>query len=169
MSRTRPATKSAVFFNCASPSCGRLGYKWISDVRRARKNGCLLFCSQACSGDAHRIEGTDEERRARKIAYDAEYRRKNRDHINAGKHIHYLANHDRMLEEQAERRARPGAREQQAAYHHEWIRRPKVKAAKQKYDRRYRAERNYGEFAGAFLALQDLQTEIDSQMTRTEI
>lgn len=54
-------------------------------------------------------------------------------------------------------------------YHVEYCRRPEYKVKKREYDLKYRAERQFGEFAEAFMVLSDIEREINDRATRYEI
>ena len=53
--------------------------------------------------------------------------------------------------------------------HAEYVRRPEYRKWKAQYDRQHRARKFYGPFAEAALTLFDLEAEISSRATRTEI
>lgn len=141
--------------------CGKRGFKRSADVTRSKKNGMRLFCDRTCAGLARRVERGDEEKRALKSAYDAERRVKLADRIKAEKHAYYLRTYD-PAKAAIERKAR-------MPLHVEYCRRPEYRAWKREYDRRYRAEQDYGEFSEAFLVLQDLENEIAAQASRYDI
>jgi hypothetical protein len=135
-------------------------------VNRALALGKPLYCNRACAGLARRVDRTPDEKRAVKAAYDARRRVALAQKIKDEKRAWYLANRDRMLAEFAVRRAAPGYYERHNAY----CRRPEYVAEKREYDRRLRANKQFGgEFADAFLLLQDIEREIETRATRYEI
>ena len=125
--------------------CGLEADKPAGAVNRALKAGLNLYCSRECSGLGRRKEDTrtPEQKKADKAAYDAEYRAKNREAIAAKKKAAYEANPPREREK--------AYRDANYARHLEYLRRPEYRAKKKVYDRRYRAEKFYGELADVFI------------------
>lgn len=135
-------------------------------VNRAAKIGAPIYCGRVCAGLARRLENppTDEQRRAAKAEYDA--KRRNgplREQILKQKMDHYYANHDRLKAEHAVYRAAHMQR------HVEYCRQPEYRAKKAVYDRRRRAELDFGDFSGAALLLADIDREIAERATKYEI
>ena len=153
------------------PQCGETADKQTGAVNRARRSGYAVYCGRVCAADARRGDKTPEERKAHKAEYDAGYRNRNRDRILAGKKAHYEQNRESHLAAMAAKRAEIRADpERHAAYkaYQATFRTKEWQAHKRAYDRKYRAEALYGEFADAYLALQDLEGEIASRMSRQE-
>lgn len=135
-------------------------------VNRAVKIGAPLYCGKVCAGLARRLKNppTDEQRRAAKAAYDAKRRNgPKRDQILAEKREHYYANHERISAQLAEYRAAHMDR------HVEYCRQPEYRAKKSVYDRRRRAEIDFGDFSEAALLLADVEREITERASRYEI
>ncbi len=130
-------------------------------VNRARNAGRSLYCSRECSALGRRKHKSTEQRRAEKATYDEDYRAKNAAMIKAKKAAYFARTYDPV--------AAATERQKTMARHVEYCRRPNYKAYKREYDRRYRAENEYGPFADAFIALMDLQSEIDSRSSDYEI
>lgn len=134
-----------------------------------RKNGQLRcprhFCSRSCFWVLRRIENADtrtpEQKKADKSAYDAIYREKNREAKKQYHHEWYKANRNPEKEREARKDKMPR--------HVEYCRQPQYKAWKQAYDRVHRAKKHYGGFYEAFLLILDIDAEVASRMTRTEI
>lgn len=145
--------------------CGVELHKTPSAINRAIAIGAKLFCNRTCSGLARRVEKTPEKKRAEKAAYDAQRRVALADKIKAEKRAWYLANRERLLADFAARRAQPGYYK----YHNAYCRRPEYVAEKREYDRHYRATKQFGDFAEAFLLLQDIEQEVEARATRYEI
>lgn len=141
--------------------CGAETLKYAGAANRAEKIGAPLYCNRTCSGMAKRKHKTAAQKVAEKALYDAEYRAKNRDMLKAKKHDYFKRTYD---PEQAaiERKAR-------MPKHVAYCRRPAYVEKKREYDRQLRAKKQYGEFAEAFLTLQDIETEISSRISRYEI
>lgn len=125
--------------------CGLETEKPAGAVNRALKAGLNLYCSRECSGLGRRKEDsrTPEQKKADKAAYDAEYRAKNRERLRAKKAAAYKASPPRDREK--------AYRDANYARHLEYLRRPEYRAKKKVYDRRYRAEKFYGELADVFI------------------
>lgn len=143
--------------------CNEQAMKEAGEINRARRSGLYLYCSRACAGLAHRNQSppTPEQKVAAKAEYDAEYRRKNRAMLQAKKRAYHLQTYD--PEKAAE------VRKQRMPLHVEYCRRPEYREKKAAYDRRNLAEKHYGPFAGAALALRDLEGEVADRMSRYEI
>lgn len=145
--------------------CGKECHKNASAIGRAERIGAPLYCSRACAGLARRrkVQLSTEELRERKRLYDMERRARKHDEICAQKREYYYANRDRILAEHTVYRAKHMSR------HVEYCRRPEYKAWKVEYDRRYRAQSDFGEFADAALLLGDIDREIGMRASDYEI
>lgn len=149
----------AIRFNCAQ--CGELAERPSSHVNRARSQGNNLYCSRACSGLGRRDGKTAEQRKEAKRLYDIEYRARDPKKRKLAKAEYYQRTKDRAKEAEIRRRRAP--------QHAEYCRRPEYRAWKKKYDRRYRAEKHYGDFADCLLLVMDIRDECLSRMTDYEI
>lgn len=148
------------------PQCRRIFETRTAHVNRAAKIGAPLYCGRVCAGLARRLKNppTDEERRAAKSAYDAKRRNgPQRAEILAKKMQHYYENHDRIKAEHAVYRAAHMDR------HVEYCRQPEYRAKKSDYDRKRRAEIQFGDFSEAALLLSDIEREISERATKYEI
>ena len=146
-------------FECAH--CGKLADKPAGHVNRARKRGLSLYCDRVCSGLGRRTGKTKAQKVEEKRLYDMEYRRKNRALLKAKKAEYFQRTYD-PTKAAEERKAR-------MPYHVEYCRRPEYREWKREYDRRYRAEKDYGEFADCFLLVMDIRAECLSQQSDYEI
>lgn len=148
-------------FKCAH--CGVAAERNASHVNRSRKIGAALYCGRTCMGLARRLKSppTDAERRAAKRAYDMVYRAKNTADIKAKKHAHFRATYDPA--------AAAIERKKKMPRHVAYCQRPEYVAWKKDYDLKYRANKDFGPFAEAFLTLREIETEVDSRATRQEI
>ena len=145
------------------PQCGTPAQKRAQDVNRAKRAGMRIFCSRVCSGLARRLVSppTPEQKKAAKAAYDREYRMRDVAARRAKKAAYFQRTYDPAK-----------ARKVRAARMHlhiEYCRQPAYRQWKREYDKRYLANKNYGPFADAFLALVEVENEVASQATRHEI
>jgi hypothetical protein len=104
---------------------------------------------------------TEAERKAAKAEYDRQYRRDNQEMLKAKKSDYFQRTYDPIAAAEVRAKRMPS--------HVEYCRRPEYRAWKQRYDKQYRANRLYGPFSEAYLTLMDLQDEIDTRASRTEI
>lgn len=145
----------------ACHQCGRSADLLAGHVNRARKAGNRLFCSRGCAGLARRKHKTKAQLVEEKRLYDAAYRARDPDKRKAAKAAYYQRT--RNPEKERDRR------KARMPLHVEYCRRPEYRAWKADYDRRYRAEREFGEFGEAFMLLQDVEREVSARMTKYEI
>ena len=143
------------------PVCLTFVEKHTGSVNRARRKGAPIYCSKKCSGVGRRKGKTKEQLAAEKREYDKEYRRKNAALLKHKKAAYHQRTYDPAKA--------AVARKKRSKAHAEYCRRPEYRAWKREYDKRRRAERDYGEFGDAFLVLRDLESEILSRMSRYEI
>jgi hypothetical protein len=141
--------------------CGKSVEKAPGAVNRAKAVGMRLFCNFTCSGAARRTFKPKAQKIAEKRAYDMEYRRKNLASIKAKKHAHFKRTYDPVAAAEVRRARMPK--------HVEYCRQPWYRRWKRRYDTRYRAEKTYGPFAEAFLALLKVDKEVNSRMTDYEV
>jgi hypothetical protein len=146
-------------FSCAH--CGITADKRSGEINRARAQGRKLFCSRICFGLDRRTGKTIEERKAEKAVYDKGYRLRDPEGLKARKHDYYKRTRDPVKEAQIRKERMP--------LHVEYCRRPEYVAWKKHYDRKYRAEKFYGELAECFLLVMDIRDECLSRMTDYEI
>lgn len=150
--------KSLVF----CPTCHFGVFIENGTIKRASQSGSPIYCGRECAGLARRKAPiAPAARKALKSAYDTKYRERNRERIKARKAARYQATCDR----EAER----AYRQQFMSRHVEYCRRPEYRAWKRDYDRAYRAKYDFGEFWESALLLSDIDAEIGSRITRTEI
>lgn len=148
------------------PQCRNPFEAKTAHVNRAAKIDAPLYCGKVCAGLARRLKNppTDEQRRAAKSAYDAKRRKgPQRAEILAKKRDHYYANHERISAKLAEYRAA------HMDQHVEYCRQPEYRAKKAVYDRRRRADLNFGDFSEAALLLADIEREIAERASKYEI
>jgi len=110
---------------------------------------------------ARRKNKSEALRREEKRLYDIEYRRKNRASLKAKKAAYFKRTYDPQ-KAAVERKKR-------SSKHVEYCRRTEYREWKRQYDRRYRAEKEYGEFADCFLLVMDIRNECLSQQSDYEI
>lgn len=131
---------------CKSESFTERG--WLN---RQKRRGQRSFCSRKCSGLARRINKTDAQKKEEKRLYDIEYRMKNREMLKQKKHEYFKRTYD-PVEAAKYRKARMHK-------HVEYCRRPEYKEYKRKYDRIYRAKKDYGEFWECHVLALDIRDE----------
>lgn len=148
---------------CVCPQCKGSFDVETGRFNRAQKIGAPLYCGKACAGLARRRVDppTEAERKAAKAEYDRQYRERNAEKRKQQKAEYFQRTYD-PAKAAKERKAR-------AHLHAEYCRRHEYKAWKSQYDRRYRADKEFGEFADVALLLQDIEAEIDERATRSEI
>ena len=141
--------------------CGFTHLFEVSRVNRALSIGAPLYCGKECAGLARRTNKTPEQKRAEKAAYDASRRERLANQIKAQKSAHHRRTYDPIKAAQK--------RQERMPRHVEYCRRPEYVAWKADYDAKRRARQNFGEFADAFLLLQDVEREIECRATRYEV
>lgn len=141
--------------------CGKEADKHTGTVNRSTAAGRPLYCSRECAGLAKRKFKTVEQRKAEKSAYDAKRRVELADKIKAEKRAYHLRTYD-PAKAAVKRKAR-------MPRHVEYCRRPEYRAWKREYDKQYRAEKEYGEFAECFLLAMEIRDECLSRMSDYEI
>lgn len=141
--------------------CGKWRLKEVGAVNRAARLGAPLYCGKECSGVARRSCKTVEQRREEKAAYDARRRIELRDGLKAKKAAYRKRTYDPVQAAAARRLKMPK--------HLEYCRRPEYRRWKRDYDRKYRAEKDYGELAECFLLVMDIRQECLSQLSDYEI
>lgn len=147
-------------FTCAY--CGKIADKSAGAVNRARNAGMNLYCNRVCSGlGRRRAPKSVEQRKAEKRDYDAARRVALAAEIKAEKAAYHKRTYDPAKQREYNQRRMP--------HHVEYCRRPEYREWKREYDRRYRANKEYGEFADCFLLVMDIRAECLSQMTDYEI
>ena len=149
---------------CVCQQCGAEVERSTGHVNRSNAIGAPLYCNKTCAGLARRTKKpTDAEAKAAKSEYDKAYRSANLEKIKADKLAWYQANHKEIL-------ARATAnRPKKMPLHIEYCRRPAYRAKKSEYDLKRRAVKQFGEFSEAFLALQEVEKEINQRTSRYEI
>jgi hypothetical protein len=103
---------------------------------------------------------TNAQRVSEKAAYDAEYRKENREMLKAKKREYYERTYDPATAAIYRKKRMP--------LHVEYCRRPEYKAKKREYDRQHRAD-EFGEFAEAYMLTLDLNREIKGRKTNEQI
>jgi hypothetical protein len=142
--------------------CGGSAMKLVGGVNRARRNGALLYCGRECFGLARRSGKPREQIVAEKSAYDrARLNGPLRKHILAAKAAYFRRTYDPVKAAEYRHARMP--------YHVEYCRQPEYRAKKSEYDKKHRAEKEFGDFAGAAMLLREIEGEIASRMTKYEI
>lgn len=133
--------------------CGTVFDKKTAEWRRARVK--RFFCTQKCSGLAHRKGLTMEQKKIAKAAYDAEYRARNASLLREKKRQYHAINYDPEKARQW--------REKNAAMikrvRHAILARPEYKAAKAAYDADLRSF-EYGDYHDCHKLLVQLERAV---------
>jgi hypothetical protein len=143
------------------PQCFCETDKPLGHINRSTKRGAPVYCSRECAGLGRQKHKTVEQKKAEKSSYDARRRIEHGERIKAQKRAHHKAAY--AAAKAAE------YRKQRMPYHVEYCRRPEYRQWKKEYDRQYRAEKEFGEFADCFLLIQDIRNECLARQTDYEI
>lgn len=147
-------------FRCAH--CGRTASQPTGAVNRARKAGLKLYCDRRCASLGRRTDDrTQEQKRADKAIYDAEYRAKNRTMLAAKKAAYHARTYD-----PAKQRIYNQSR---MAHHVEYCRRPEYREKKKAYDHVYNAKRDYGPLWEIQLLTLDIRAAVLERQTDYDI
>lgn len=147
--------------NIACAYCGKAHYLCEGHVNRALKKGLNLYCGRKCSGLSRRMNKTEQQKKEEKRLYDEQYRAKNIEMLKEKKREYHKHSYDPVIEAQRRKLKMPR--------HIEYCRHPEYREWKSGYDKQYRAKRYHGDFWESFLVLQDIEKEIATRVTRTEI
>jgi hypothetical protein len=140
--------------------CKKTSDKDAGDVNRAKKIGAPIYCDRKCAGLARRKGITDEEKKRIKAEYDKNYRKRASTKERKAEQFKkdYAANPDKYKEQRKRRYPK----------HLEYLRNPEYKAYKKEYDQKHRAEKLYGDFAEAAIALHKLRSIVDNRQAKKE-
>lgn len=145
-------------FTCSY--CGKPAERRTGEVNRGKRAGLPLYCDRRCAGLARRSGKTAAQLKEEKRLYDIDYREKNAERLKDQKREYFHRIYDPVAAAEHRKTRMPA--------HVEYCRRPEYKRWKKGYDRSYRANRTYGDFAEAAMTLMDLTTEIKQRSTRYE-
>lgn len=145
------------------PVCGAEALIENSAIGRARRIVAPLYCGRVCAGIARRDPSprTEAQRKADKAAYDREYRVRDVAAMKAAKAEYHRRTYNAALEAEKRRLKMPR--------HVEYCRQPEYKAWKKEYDKRYRAQQDYGEYWEASIVCNEIATEVLTRTSRYEI
>lgn len=127
---------------------------------RAVKKGLNVYCNKTCSGLGRRHNKTTEQKKLEKAEYDRQFREKNAEKIKKEKATWFQRTYN-PVQATIERKAK-------YPKHLEYIRTPEYRKWKKEYDKKYRTQKEYGEFGEAFLILQELENELDTRSMKYE-
>ena len=138
----------------------------IGARNRSIRLGLPIYCSQKCTGLAHRINETPEEKKEVKQWYDLFIRISRTEdeywlhYLQSAFSFHfdYTANPDKYKK----------IRQAKQVSHNEYCRQPKYKEWKKGYDEQYRAKQDYGDWWEAAIALKNLDKEIDFRESKRQ-
>ena len=137
------------------PHCKNKAEKANGYVNRARKLNVPIYCSKKCSAMARSYFRTDEQKKAIKKQYDAEYRF--RPYVLLQKALYFFLDYRENPEKYKKKRQR------RMKAHIEYCRQPEYKKYKKQYDQNYRFNKEYGEYAEAAKALLKLEEELPAK------
>lgn len=141
--------------------CGVTFAALTGRVNRSKKRGGRLFCGLKCAGLARRVHRTDAEKKAIKADYDRRRRIERADELKAERAAYHKRTYDPVKAAIARKKRMPK--------HVEYCQRPEYKKWKREYDRQYRAQKDYGEFAECFLLTQDIRAACLERQSDYEI
>lgn len=141
--------------------CGKLADKPTGAVNRAVASGLRIFCDRVCAGLGRQKHKTVEQKKAEKKVYDAAYRMTIADKLKVRKAEYHKRTYDPVKAAELRKKRMPR--------HVEYCRNPNYRAWKKTYDRQYRANKHFGEFAECFLLVMDIRGECLSRMTDYDI
>lgn len=142
--------------------CGKTVKQPVSAINRAIKNGLSIYCDRVCSGYGRRTNKSEAQKKEEKRLYDMLYRDKNKEMLKEKKAKYFQDTYDPIKAAKE--------RKKNMKRHVEYCRNPEYKSYKKKYDRLYRAKKEYGEEWGEVMnALLFLDDEVKSRSTRHEI
>lgn len=133
--------------------CGNYTEKQNGAVNRALKIKAPLYCNQTCAGLARRKEVPNKKELKRE--YDRQYRLKNLEKIKRQKHEHFKKTYD-PEKASIERKANMHK-------HLERMRQPKWVEYKKKYDKVYKAKKNYGEFWECAILINTIESQYSNR------
>lgn len=140
--------------NCICPVCGNGFEKGLGDYNRAIKQGLNVYCNRTCAGIGRRTSA--EEKKKVKAAYDKKIY--NTPERKAARKRYFQKSYKENPEKYKAIRA--------AKYpkHLEYLRTPEYKEWKKNYDKKFKAEKNYGPFAQAAVLLIELESFLKQNM-----
>ena len=141
--------------------CGAVFQAKNSHFNRAQRGTGRMFCGRVCADLARRVSRSNKEQKQLKAEYDKKRRSEKADEIRKKKAEYYQRTKDPVKEAKQ--------RKKRAHLHAEYCRSPKYKEWKREYDRRYLAQKRYGEFSECFLLAQDIRSECLSRQSDYEI
>lgn len=130
-------------------------------VKKRPRTLAHVFCNRTCAGMFRRKNESRESKRAKKAAYDREYRSKNLAQIRQKKHNYHKRTYDPI--------AAAVARKTMMPRHLEYCRKPEYRKKKAAYDEKRRATIAFGEFAESFLLLKQIDLEVSARASDYEI
>jgi hypothetical protein len=143
--------------------CGKQHEKSTSHYNRAKKLGLNLFCSLQCAGKFKKLNKSIEQKKLEKRLYDMEYRKKNAEILRIKKHEYNKKDYASRPEHYKKLRKKKQAR------HNEYCRQEWYKKYKSEYDKKYLAQKKYGELWESAILINQIDKEILKHTTKYEI
>ena len=154
-----------VYFNCEH--CGCEARKEAGHINRSKRSKSPVYCTKKCAGLARRIDKTEAQKKEEKRLYDIEYKNKNHERDKPKRAAYYQRIKDPKKESMVrakQKKERPWVEEKRREY----MESKEYRERKKKYDRLYRAKKDYGIMWEAQVALLGLLDEVGLQITDYE-
>lgn len=127
---------------------------------RAKKAGLNVYCSKAHAHLGKRVNKSEEQKKFEKSEYDRKYRELNYERLKKEKHEYfnkdYAANPEKYKKQRQEKYPK----------HLEYLNTDKYKNYKSEYDKKYRAQKQFGEYWEAGLILIEIEKNLESKQIK---
>lgn len=143
------------------PYCENEFETTLGVLNAAKKGGYKVYCCRQHSVLARRDRRTKEEKVKAKSEYDKQYRAKNFDQIKAKKQAYNKTPKGREAQKRRRNTRMPK--------HIEYCRQPEYKAKKVEYDKNYRAEKYFGEFAECSILINQINKVLVERADKAEL
>lgn len=138
----------------------------IGQRKKSIRLGLPIYCGRKCAGLGRRTNETKEEKQAIKSWYDMFLR------VSMTEEERMLDSIKNALYFQMDYNANPekykAQRQKKMPKHVEYCRNPEYKKWKKSYDEKYRAQKDFGEFAEAAVILKKIDQIVDSKKIRID-
>lgn len=142
---------------CKCGYCGNGIEKQTGHYNRAIKLGLKVYCDRKCFGLGKRIEKSSEQKKKEKAEYDKTYRATSPT-LKKRKADFHKKTYNPQRQKEINRQRYPS--------HLEYLRQPKYRDYKKRYDQKYRTNKLYGEFAEAAIILAELERLLPSKQIK---
>lgn len=141
--------------------CNKSKEKENGAITRAKKNGINIYCGRLCADIGRRSSKTKEQKRVEKAKYDQGYRVDNKEILRKKKSDFCKTKKGREMQKRARQKGKD--------YRAEYIKSDNYVAWKKKYDRKYRAKKDYGEFWECQVLSLEIAEEVEKTTSDYEI